>query len=275
MEGEGMPCMMVLPGQKRPRGRPPKVAAEQAETEAGLKTPKTKMQKMRATPSPPMAPGAGSAASSSTSAASSVYRTPDDVNAKYMCTVQEQLRTIKEHPLFANIQDLDPLTTDAEDLTMRATTAPMNLDTLSTSLQNFGVYEGGCNIFYLDFLYTPTPGVPSSYAKTMLAMNEYYSEPRAMPTKLVVGLPKSCTVDELKGAIKNPGLKRVSPEEPLNAFIWAIARDVRAGESSERLKDSISLHMCHQPCIITVAFAHHCFIQNPWVVLYCRVQRVR
>ena len=40
-------------------------------------------------------------------------------------------------------------------------------------------------IFSLDWLYTPTPGVPCSPAKTLNALNdEYYAEPTPMATKL-------------------------------------------------------------------------------------------
>eukprot|EP00972_Heterocapsa_arctica_P113884 16439618-Heterocapsa_arctica.AAC.1 len=58
-----------------------------------------------------------------------------------------------------------------------------------------------------------------------------------MATKLVVGLPKATTVDQLRDMVRKGALKRVSPEEPVNAFLAAIARDVKAGESEQKLKE--------------------------------------
>ena len=153
----------------------------------------------------------------------------DKVNLAYIEKLQGAVDRIKGHPLFQDIENALPLKIidKAESGVQAPVDAAACQHALNTSTQS---YTCGVNLFWLDLLWSPTPGVPlrGSAIEAMTATT--FQEP-AMCTVHVAVPDKSWNPLEHKGA-----LLRVSPEEITGAIIFAIERDIRDEKPDAILK---------------------------------------
>ena len=216
-------------GAKRPKRPPPVVGSEAEQPQAQEQAqPKKKARGSGG--------GTRNSGASRAAAAGSATSDGDTVNSAYMAGLAADLQVVMSHPLFSDIKELQPVRPDAEDEDMRATRLPIDPTQLVGCVNRLGTYEGGCNLFWLDWLYTPTPGVPSSLARTRSTMQDVFATPTEIPTKVVVSVPKAINEAELTSMTTASKLKRLSPEEPLVAFVGAIARGVKNAASTETMK---------------------------------------
>jgi len=88
-----------------------------------------------------------------------------------------------------------------------------------------GVYKCGANIFWQDWLNSPSPGVPVSRRAVDEYINYYFAKPGRMPHDIVIAIAGT-HVNPLHAA---GALSRVSPDEPVYAWLLAAARDIDAG----------------------------------------------
>ena len=88
-----------------------------------------------------------------------------------------------------------------------------------------GVHKCGANIFWQDWLMSASPGVPVSRRAVNEYINYYFATPARMPHDIVIAVAGTSTNPlHTQGA-----LPRVSPDEPVYAWLLAVARDIDAG----------------------------------------------
>ncbi|CAJ1454983.1 unnamed protein product [Effrenium voratum] len=101
---------------------------------------------------------------------------------------------------------------------------PYSSDAASRALGNQGAYVAAVNMFWMDFLKSPTPGVPLR-RKSVEDLADYIWPQGALPSFLLklleVQAPASTTVAEVP-----QGLQMLSPEGYAHAALCACARDL-------------------------------------------------
>jgi len=141
--------------------------------------------------------------------------------AKHMVRMHTSLRTIRDHPLFADIDSLEPLSISAGGYQ-----APFDSTECRTVLTDTTAqYKCGFNIMRHDILWLAAPRVPISSNK----INEYRSfnlDPANPPTQLTQTV---LAVDPTVDPISVSGLQRLSPPEPTYAWAYALAEAIDKG----------------------------------------------
>ena len=100
-------------------------------------------------------------------------------------------------------------------------------------------YTAGINIFWHDWKYTATPGVPLRSTAIDTLMEHYFQTPARFPGILVISVLSDCCQPlQHKGALQS-----VSPDEIRAAFLFAIARDIAAGATRPVLQEWLQLSL--------------------------------
>ena len=150
----------------------------------------------------------------------------DHANLTYITKVHEALTKIKDHPCFAMIEQSDALSVGEG-----GSQSPFDLKDFKTAISGPSLsYTAGINLFWCDFLWTATPGVPVRLSAIMNMSETLYKQPCALQD-LVIAVESN----EVNPLTQKGSLLRVSPEEMTSAFLFAIARDIQNSESNEVL----------------------------------------
>ena len=183
---------------------------------------------------------------------------------EFLSTVQRALATIKQHKIFAGIEEKAPLVIDASkgaksgykdwssvstncksvlfralsahNLSIAAIVTKLTQDAFcpakyKAALMATRTYEAGANLFHCKDLYSSAPGVPYNRAGINALMQHTWKTPQPFPHVLVVAVPDDAYDPyEHKG-----GWKCVSPEELRFSFYLAIARDIESGVDKVRM----------------------------------------
>ena len=155
----------------------------------------------------------------------------DSANLAYIEKLANAWACIQEHDLFHNIQGAKPAGITA-NATESGTQSPFDLKSYRAALKTAGQsYTAGINFFWIDLLWSATPGVPLRVSAIELMAKTTFGSPTPLGTVHVAVPDHDYNPLERKGA-----LLRVSPEEVTGAIVLAIARDVRNSESDEVLQ---------------------------------------
>ena len=154
----------------------------------------------------------------------------DRVNLAYIEKVQKATECVNAHQFFKQIDKELPLKiTDASDSGVQspfdAAACRKDLQTQSAS------YTCGVNLFWINLLWSPTPGVPLRCSAIESMSATRFAKPCIMDVLHVAVPDKDYNPLEHKGA-----LLRVSPEEITAAVLLAIARDIEDGVPDAVLK---------------------------------------
>lgn len=99
-------------------------------------------------------------------------------------------------------------------------------------MKNTGVYKCAANAMWVDFQRSPNPNTPTTKSAIDEMKAKYFDVPKAVSHTIVVAVPDlNYNVLEHKGL-----LRRVSPNEPLDALLCAIAADIENGADGDRLQ---------------------------------------
>ena len=144
----------------------------------------------------------------------------NDVNATYLVQIHDAIVKLKKHPVFHNIDLMDPLPIA---LGGGGAQAPYNATDFAHAMSSAGHYVCGCNFWWQDPLYTPCPGVPLNLARITKMSANLFKEPEPFPIIMTIGVRAKFLPHEHKGS-----LDRCTPEEFCHALILAVVRDIDA-----------------------------------------------
>ncbi|CAK0865292.1 unnamed protein product, partial [Prorocentrum cordatum] len=157
------------------------------------------------------------------------------MNADYNANIQELVKTITDHPAFANIQSLDPLPINREVPDGGGVGFQVAFDQAlcDAAMATAKQYQCGANIFWADCLNVAAKGVPCRHRTTEALAEFLYPDGEAPGyyEGIIIVNVSGGKVD--KKDLGTYGL--ISPEEAVHAAYWACARDIRAGKSDDVL----------------------------------------
>ena len=185
----------------------------------GLGAMPPKKAKAKAAPPPPGQPEAVAPAAPGHTSATEIELRPgekDNANLSYIERLNTALTNIMDHPVFAGIQSADSLGINQ---------APFDTRSYEDALKNACSYTCGINLFWLDFMWSATPGVPLRASAIEHMSKTLFKEPTRMD-----GVHIAVTGPEFRPLEHKGALKRVSPEEVTGAIVLAIARDIKNSE---------------------------------------------
>ena len=96
-------------------------------------------------------------------------------------------------------------------------------------MQTAGVYEAAGNIFWLNLRGSATPAVPINATAVKNLQRSHFKGPAHFDGSVAVAVPKNL-------ALSFGNLRRVSPEEPEHAMLFAVRDAIRAGEAEKTLR---------------------------------------
>ena len=152
-----------------------------------------------------------------------VFEPVVNINANHMEYINECLRKIKEHVVFADIENKAPLTQ-----AQGGREAPFDLAGFTANLaQPNGTSKAGCNLFWQDFAFDHlTSHIPIKRSKVEKMASSRFSTPTHCTDVHI-----SCSAKYNPLAHKGR-LRRLSPPEPVHAMLMAIRRDIDAGSAA-------------------------------------------
>ena len=124
--------------------------------------------------------------------------------------------------------------------------AVFDADNFAAAMRTAKAYDASCNLFWLNLMWSPCPGVPINRSAVDMLRRVYFSKPARFPLPVVVAVAGGgMTADEFNKAKGN--LRRVSPDEIEHAFLLAVADAVIRGDPEEELlRGAWQLH-CNGP----------------------------
>ena len=155
----------------------------------------------------------------------------DRTNVAYIEKLGSAWACIQEHYLFRDIQGAKPagITANANE---SGTQSPFDLKSYRAALKTAGQsYTAGINFFWIDLMWSATPGVPLRVSAIELMAKTTFGKPTPLGTIHVAVPDHEYNPLERKGT-----LLRISPEKVTGAIVIAIARDIRNSESDEVLQ---------------------------------------
>ena len=114
-----------------------------------------------------------------------------------------------------------------------ASQVPFKQQNFSTAMNNTGLYEAACNLFWLDLRYSPCSKVPIRPKAVMEMRDQYFKEPtRHYPWTVQIAL------DDIPDDFSKPfgSLKRVSPQEMEDALFLRIEEAIDAGADEKEME---------------------------------------
>ena len=98
------------------------------------------------------------------------------------------------------------------------------------AMSSAGTYDAACNLFWVNFKWSAAPKVPINRDSVKRLQSRMYGkgQPALFERPTVIAVAEDLLVS--KG-----NLRRVSPEEPEHAFLFALRDAIVAGESDEVL----------------------------------------
>ncbi|CAJ1418510.1 unnamed protein product [Effrenium voratum] len=154
----------------------------------------------------------------------------DNLNMEYHHELEQAVQEILACPTFADLPSADPVgisgTASAEDAGWKAT---FSAEAYQAAMQTAGVYEAAGNIFWLNLRGSATPGVPINATAVKNLQRSHFKGPAHFDGSVAVAVPKNL-------ALSFGNLRRVSPEEPEHAMLFAVRDAIRAGEAEKTLR---------------------------------------
>ena len=166
----------------------------------------------------------------------------DRANSDHLHKVEEALGTLSGHALFHNMVQEDPLGITAT-VGESGNLQPFDLDVYHRAIASAGKYTAGGNLFWIDFRWSATPGVPvrSEAVKRMAA--QHFHTPIEYPGMLHVAVTTDYEPLNHRGSWHS-----VSPEEMAHAMLFAVADAVR------REQDNLELLGAWKRCMLCTTF---------------------
>jgi hypothetical protein len=160
-------------------------------------------------------PGGGQAPSDDASQAG--------INQVLFRKLQEDIAKIKEHPLFDGIQEADASGIDSNNREYSSHQAAFSVKDCATALTSQGKYKCGANLFWVNQLWSASPGIPMNPTAVQRLSSYYLDAPGPVPMDLIIAVPHpGFKPHEHKG-----GMQCVSPDEVRIAYVGAVARAVQ------------------------------------------------
>jgi hypothetical protein len=155
---------------------------------------------------------------------------PDEIserNRELFQKLQDDLTVIKGHDLFRDIESSDAAAIDSRKKEYSGHQAPFDETACAMALTSQGKYKCGANLFWINQLWSATPGVPINPAAVDRLTAYYLETPGPVPMDLVVAV----TAPTVKPHEHRGALQCVSPDEVRIAYFGAIAQAVRAASA--------------------------------------------
>lgn len=143
------------------------------------------------------------------------------MNLQLLQKLQGDIAKINEHPLFVNIHEADALDIDKKKYSSHQ--AAYNPDACAMALTSQGKYKCGANLFWLNQLWSATPGIPMNPSAIDRLSSYYLEAPGPVPMDLIIAVPHA----NFKPHENKGGLQCVSPDEIRIAYFGAIAKAVQ------------------------------------------------
>lgn len=150
---------------------------------------------------------------------------PSDSSAVFE-RIKDNLATILGHPIFKKVVSLLPLGIGSslkKGAVSGAFQEAFKLELFKSAMSSAGRYQCGINIMWLDFLYTAMPGIPLQQRAIDECQHMYFREPA--PCRQVSIAVES---DDFSPLQHQGALQKVSPGEPIFAFLQAVRDDIDA-----------------------------------------------
>ena len=168
------------------------------------------------------ADNAGDAGSAATAPLPTAFEPVVGINAAHTEHIDKCVRAIKNHPVFEDIIDKNPLTQ-----LQGGREAPFNLAGFTARMLSHSTAKAGCNFWWQCFNIDQLQShVPIKHKKVaQMAATRF-----ATPTH-IGDIHIACSAGF--NPLENKGrLRRVSPSEPVHAMIMAMYRDIQAGDEN-------------------------------------------
>ena len=163
------------------------------------------------------------------------------INGNLLVRMQGHVRAIFDCPSFENIQEQQP-SQIGEGLGMQD---PFDIGKCKKGLDASGkAYKAAINIWSLDIMQLPTPGVPIMANAIQKLREHHFGQPAVLPLDIVVGVESS---DAANKALQDRALKQVSAPELVFAYIEAVALDLKKGDEELMAKWRQTMLCC--PCL--------------------------
>jgi hypothetical protein len=154
----------------------------------------------------------------------------DNLNLTYVDALTEACQVISDHHIFQGITEAMPLSVSGNALDS-GNQAPFDVNQYKHALRTASQsYTAGINLFWIDPLWSATPGVPLRMGAIEHMSRTVFMQPSPVAVHIGVEQPSFNPLQH-KGA-----LKRVSPEELTAAVFLAIARDIKNQEPDALLR---------------------------------------
>ena len=152
----------------------------------------------------------------------------DSANLSYIEKLHDAVACIIDHPIFSGIVAADPMHITSDDANSSSQAAFDSRSFTNAMKSSHKSYTAGINAFWIDMLWSATPGVPVR----MSGIQQMASTTFKFPTKLP---PVHIAIQSVDSnvLVQKGSLLRVSPEELTSAAVFAIARDIKNNESDE------------------------------------------
>ena len=165
----------------------------------------------------------------------------NSINGNLLVRMQGHVRAILDCPSFENIQEQQP-SQIGEGLGMQD---PFDIGKCKKGLDASGkAYKAAINIWSLDIMQLPTPGVPIMANAIQKLREHHFGQPAVLPLDIVVGVESS---DAANKALQDRALKQVSAPELVFAYIEAVALDLKKGDEELMAKWRQTMLCC--PCL--------------------------
>ena len=152
--------------------------------------------------------------------------------------IKDTLDIVLGHPIFKKVVSASPLAISGGEGAASATASfqePFSPDSFKAAIAGAGRYQCGINIMWTNFLYSAMPGIPVQQRAIDECQQMYYSEPAPCPRPICIAV-ESPSFNPLQ---HQGALQKVSPGEPIYAFLQAVRSDIDALNQAEAVDDKL------------------------------------
>ena len=172
-------------------------------------------------------------------------------NKRLYETMQKDLDAIKGHPLFHNIQEQDAADIDSQKKEYSGHQAAFNAHACAMALTSQGKYKCGGNLFWINQLWSASPGIPINPSAVERLSSYYLETPGPVPMDLIIAVPQP----SFKPAEHKGGMLCISPDEIRISYFSAVAQAVR--ECTEAAAGGLTLAMAKAVTEKVKQWRHH------------------
>ncbi len=178
------------------------------------------------------------------------------VNGTILVKVNNCIREILDHPAFEGVRTQEPHPMGAG----LASQDPFNCDKCKLGFEHGGVYRASINMWAVDILRLPAPGVPIVQSAITRLRTHYFFSPRPLPLPLVLAAD---TAEHADAELMTHSAKMVSAPEMLFAFIEAVREDIKKADDTllAKWRDAMLSTPVEYCCVTTTDEAHIMSVQ--------------